>query len=101
MTDPHPHPKFKISDLALTWKDDLAPPPTHPIFQIWPGHGKMTDPPPFSPKNLKFQIWPGHGKMTDPHPYPKSKISHKAPFFITFSLGGFYTKDLLPASVTL
>ena len=38
----------------------------HPIltknfkFQIWPGHGKMTD-----PQKFKFQIWPGHGKMTD------------------------------------
>ena len=35
-------------------------------FQIWPGHGEMTDPlPPFT-KKFKFQIWPVHGEMMDP-----------------------------------
>ena len=29
-------------------------------------------------QNLKFQIWPGHGKVTDPHPHPKFKISDLA-----------------------
>ena len=29
----------------------------------------MTDPP-----NFKFQIWPGHGEMTDPLPHIHQKI---------------------------
>ena len=82
---PHPHWKIWISDLAWTWKDDWPPSPLKilnfkfgldmvrwltPIltknfkFQIWPGHGKMTNTK-LSLKIFKFQIWPGHGEMTD------------------------------------
>ena len=41
------------------------PPTINFKFQIWPGYGKMTNPPTFTVK-FKFHIWPGHGKMSDP-----------------------------------
>ena len=47
MTDPPP--TQTISDLVWTWTMTNPPPPTQ--FQIWPGHGKMTDPP-FYTKDL-------------------------------------------------
>ena len=66
-------------------------------FQIWPGHEKMTDP--SITENFKFQIWPDHGPTTTTTTNFKFQIWHQRT--ITFSLGDFYTKDILFARVTL
>ena len=62
---PTPQPSLKF----LNFRFYLDPQPSLNIFklQIWPGHGKMNDPPNLT-KHFKFQIGPGHGKMPDPLP---------------------------------
>ena len=74
MTDPPPSLKILNFRLSLDMERWPNPHPCHCQifkFQIWPGHGKMTNPP---TKNFKFQIWPGHGKMTEPLPLQKFKF---------------------------
>ena len=103
-----PSPKIKNFRFGWTWKDDWPPNPHWKFkYQIWPGHGNMTNLSLTLTQNLKFQIWPGYGKMTwlpltltenlnirfgldmdrwlTPHPHQKFrhffKISDLAPFF--------------------
>ena len=85
-----PRPSLKILNFRfdLVMERWLSPPPSTKILNLRFGlvMERWPTPSPTITENFKFQIWPGHGKMTDPPPPPDNDhiffrgLLHERPF---------------------